>query len=730
MNKHSELIGSFIRRTNSPIEADYIFKSEQELIDFYKLPENEAILHEGLFKIVIENDSQYLYWVINEGEGLKFAKLIEVGAQDTIEGIIKDLEEEINKREELEEFVDDINDRLIVEEEYTKRFLEELQEIIGADDENYMTFLKQLDFKSIKELSDNLKNIDDYLEGSLENESTLIKDLEKLILDIMGDPLPSKPYRTLRGIEDVFTKRKVLIDNKIKELQGEVDNIELGVGLEASGAYRPDQDTKYLKGTVSVMHALKVLDSMIDEAITHTNLTPVKTNSVDIQVKNLKEGTEISADVLLDQEGDIIERDSGLYYNVRFEVEAGNLIQYVNGVKRDSISLGLSSTLEDVVYDNDTEHIIITIKLNTGETKEVKLPVHDIIEEWEVKNDNPNDTVILTKTRNIKGKDLLSADVRISQLKDNQLEKRGNALYVVPPAFGEKELQDILDRLTYLTGQLQKLESSLEVFKEEVDEKFKEVHEEIERIEKIIEKLREDFETFKVWVQNEIIRIDAKIDEAIEDLNTRIDEEVAALEEKIDKAVEDLNTRIDEEIEKLNTHIAEEVEKINDRITNEVKTINDRIDSVVETLNNTIKELETKLTKLINQVKEDLESSLNDLKVELEQSIENLDTKLTELINNVVKDLTELTNQFNSFKEEVELLKNDLKALKDDFELLKNDFEKRIKALEDLTKAHGDQLESHAEKLSAHDKLIDDNKENIEKLQAIVDEFCYWWENE
>ena len=694
MNKHSELIGSFIRRTNSPIEADYIFKSEQELIDFYKLPENESILHEGLFKVVLEGDDQYLYWVVNNDDGFEFVKLIEAGTQDTVDELVKDLLEEIEKREELKEFVNEINDRLKLEEEYTQRFLEELQEIVGSVDKEYMDFLRTLDFKSIKEISDKLKAIDEYLEGSVDDNKTLIKDLEELVKNIMGDPLPSKPFRTLRGIEDVFTKHKVLVDNKLKELQGEVDNIELGVGLEASGAYRPDQDTKYLKGTVSVMHALKVLDSMIDQAINHTNLTPVKTKSVDIQVKNLKEGTEISADVLLDQEGDIIERDSGLYYNVRFEVEAGNLIQYVNGVKRDSISLGLSSTLEDVVYDNDTEHIIITMKLNTGETKEVKLPVHDIIEEWEVKNDNPDDTVTLTKTRNIKGKDQLSADVRISQLKDNQLEKRGNALYVAPQAFGDKELQDILDRLTYLTGQLQKIESALDNFKEEVDERFEEVHKEIERIEKVIEQLRENFEEFKIWVQNEVERLDEKIDKVIVDLNNRIDEEIKSV-----------NERIDVEVKQLNETITTKVKELNDRIIEEVKKLNDRIDDEVATINNTIKELETKLTGLIETTKK-----------ELEEKIDALDKKLTEAINEVVADFTALRKEFDVFKKEVD----DLKA----------DFEERIKTIEDITDEHTKELSDHQDHLEKHDEEIDINKENIEKLQAIVDESCYWWENE
>lgn len=75
MSKHSELIGSFIRTGNYPLEADYIFNSEQELIDFYNIPENKALLHKGLFKIVSSKEGQFLYWVVEESGELVFQKV-------------------------------------------------------------------------------------------------------------------------------------------------------------------------------------------------------------------------------------------------------------------------------------------------------------------------------------------------------------------------------------------------------------------------------------------------------------------------------------------------------------------------------------------------------------------------------------------------------------------------------------------------------------------------------
>lgn len=63
----SEVLGSFIRTGNFPLEANYIFNSLQELNEFYNDPINKTTLHEGLLKIVLENGKQSLYWAVNRG---------------------------------------------------------------------------------------------------------------------------------------------------------------------------------------------------------------------------------------------------------------------------------------------------------------------------------------------------------------------------------------------------------------------------------------------------------------------------------------------------------------------------------------------------------------------------------------------------------------------------------------------------------------------------------------
>lgn len=72
MSEYSELIGSFIRTSNFPLEANYIFNSEEDLIQFYNDPINKTTLHKGLLKIVDNGNKQQLYWVIEKDGELIF----------------------------------------------------------------------------------------------------------------------------------------------------------------------------------------------------------------------------------------------------------------------------------------------------------------------------------------------------------------------------------------------------------------------------------------------------------------------------------------------------------------------------------------------------------------------------------------------------------------------------------------------------------------------------------
>jgi len=80
MSQYSQMVGSFIRTGNYPLEANYIFETYDDLVNFYSDELQKATLHKGLLKVV-ENDgegNQALYWITKKqtNDDLEFTKLI------------------------------------------------------------------------------------------------------------------------------------------------------------------------------------------------------------------------------------------------------------------------------------------------------------------------------------------------------------------------------------------------------------------------------------------------------------------------------------------------------------------------------------------------------------------------------------------------------------------------------------------------------------------------------
>ena len=87
------------------------------------------------------------------------------------------------------------------------------------------------------------------------------------------------------------------------------------------------------------------------------------------------------------------------------------------------------SFIDDIYYDKDTEELVI-VYYSGHERKEMRIPVRELIDEWDVYND-VHSAVVLTKTWDSGlTKNILSAEVRISQKEDNILENQEGELYV------------------------------------------------------------------------------------------------------------------------------------------------------------------------------------------------------------------------------------------------------------------------------------------------------------
>ena len=500
MSQYSEMMGSFIRTGNYPLEANYIFPTEAALKEFYNDPLNKSTIHKGLFRIVEDggDGKQALYWVVQNqtNNELEFVKLIENIDIDNIDEQLEELqaklEEEINNRKLSDNALwgttdptnipDNLNSILDLATQLTslRSIVSDiyggLKATVGTQREDITGYLQLLPYKSLTETAnalnkflntvdnttnqiDTLPELQSFLEGYTDTDK-LRQVLTNLQADIMGSPIPSENFRTLRAIEDFVRILQSTSENKDNNIQSELDNTQIGIGLSGDGSYNPDAETHYLKDATSVMNALKVLDSLMYQALSNMSIQVNNTDVVDLAVRKESDGYVIGAELNLSNVAgnDLLKKEDGLYFNVKSTYNNGTLSLYVNDKLISQHILGFSSIVESAHYDPSSESIIIVFKLLSGESQTITVPVGTLIRELVVDNDQPNKVVELTRETVIDGPDKLSADVRLNNSRHNILQKVGNTLTVEGTTSNlthrDQNLEDLItnlqSRITYL----------------------------------------------------------------------------------------------------------------------------------------------------------------------------------------------------------------------------------------------------------------------------------------
>lgn len=163
----------------------------------------------------------------------------------------------------------------------------------------------------------------------------------------------------------------------------------------------------------------------------------------------------------------IYKKNDGIFAYAKLDYDrASNAIKFTysdgndsGALKTETFELNNFRLLDDVSYDPLTENIIIRYINEKGEYKKVEIPASSIIREWEVQNNSHN--VKLTKSTSVLGKDLLSADAKISTHENNILTEVDHALFVEGTArnikydvTGKTTVKNLLDDLSGVTIEL------------------------------------------------------------------------------------------------------------------------------------------------------------------------------------------------------------------------------------------------------------------------------------
>lgn len=432
MSQYSEMMGSFIRTGDYPMEANYIFNSEDELKAFYTNEINKTTLHKGLFRVVATNELQTLYWVVQVGEELQFKPLIQSDSIDKLLERITQLRNNLNKevedrKSEIEKFIGTDNvsdfqeglDNLLAISNAVKQLQDSniVSEIVGTKEENLLEYLKSLDYNNLTDISNLLHKFFDTIDESDSKLNTL-PELQQFLEEF--DYTKSLKQQLNELLDRVLSASNHRDDN----LQTELNQTQVGVGLSQDGSFSPDQETNYLKNATSIMNALKTLDSLIAQALRTSKLIPIETNSVALTVDEDVTSSNISANVKIANGSDIIINNDGLYTKLSTDYNNGMLTIRINGNIRAQHYLAITSIVDDAYYNPEDETLVIKFK----NSQEVIIPVEKLITEWII--ENSDDSVIeLNKTRVVDGPDILSADIKLSSKENNSLQKESDGLY-------------------------------------------------------------------------------------------------------------------------------------------------------------------------------------------------------------------------------------------------------------------------------------------------------------
>lgn len=645
MSNFAQIITSFERTGNFPLEANYIFPTVEDLRQFYSDPIQAATLHKGLLKIIERDDdgNQALYWVTKKetNDELEFTNLV---AGKNIEEITSklaelqaQLEAEVTERKNADTAIWGLNDPSNIEEGYNsindlanqakalKVALERLQEeslsgdsslknqlkaIVGTTDNDIIAYLDTLPYKSVTELAialdkiinaptdedttdaiDTLKELAAFLEGYT-NKDTLKKILEKLWFTIEGEVLPSESFRTLRGIEDYLIEYRTANDYKQGTLLEELNNIETAIGLNADGSYTPDSSTNYLQGATSVMNALQILDKLLHKYVS-SNVPSVRNEDEAVKLsltQELDSYVLAAALKLSTQAGNqLIKNSDGLYACAKTYYDKGVLTFKVNDSIVSQHYIGMSAIVQSAVYDKDNEQLVFVFKLDSGDTQTVQIPVGALIREWEIDNKDTS-PIVLERVDSVSGTDKLSADIRLSTLPFNILIKDHNTLYV----------KGTTDNI-YHDGLL--LNNYLDAFQQSVDDNLDQIREALEAARLDREAIRKEISTESAEREKLSTEL-TTLAEAVAAANAAIANETATRKSE-DAAIKELigteTQRATQEENRLQIEVNSEAERAKQAesiFSQMLQTVGEKLDAEIARAVGVDKELTSKIDNL------------------------------------------------------------------------------------------------------------------------------------
>ena len=192
----------------------------------------------------------------------------------------------------------------------------------------------------------------------------------------------------------------------------------------------------------------------------------------------VKEGLDraLSKTVSTDSANMIYERVDGIFAHSDLEyISSENKLVFTvtnatGGTTSKELELVGVDLFTNIYYDSAHEELVLQYKDNKGEIREVRIPISDMISEWEPYNEGHS--LELVRQREVTGKDKLYGDVKISSAENNILTEVDHRLYVNGVADNIKynPTKTVRDKFNELDAKDAEIEGNVEGLGERVAE--------------------------------------------------------------------------------------------------------------------------------------------------------------------------------------------------------------------------------------------------------------------
>lgn len=195
-------------------------------------------------------------------------------------------------------------------------------------------------------------------------------------------------------------------------------------------------------------------------------------------LNKLTKGLSSDSTNMLYEKSDGYFASASMKYDSRSNTLTFTASNVTGGTTTEIMKLNVVELFKSIYYDSVTEELVILYVDNTGDVKEVRVPIGQMMQDWEWDIQNEGHNVKLHKERVIAGSDKVSADVDIFVGNDNILEDFNHQLLVRGTASNIKygdgsnvkaELdkliafgEDLDDRLNETSGKVETLRSDLD----------------------------------------------------------------------------------------------------------------------------------------------------------------------------------------------------------------------------------------------------------------------------